>query len=108
MNMVFWGMGVALGLAAWLGLFYGIRQLLRGRRWWAYAPVVLWSALYFLYQSTQWTKSIRYLVLTYPTFCVLAAVGMLALWGMQRSPSRGIVESSIRARPLANHLGIEL
>ena len=83
MNMVFWGMGVALGLASWLGLFYGIRQLLRGRRWWAYAPVVLWSALYFLYQSTQWTKSIRYLVLTYPTFCVLAAVGLLALWGLR-------------------------
>ena len=80
MNMVFWGMGIALGLASWLGLFYAIRQMLRGRRWWAYAPVVLWSALYFLYQSTQWTKSLRYLVLTYPTFCVLAAVGLVAVW----------------------------
>lgn len=79
-NMVFWGMGLALGLASWLGLFYGLRQMLRGRRWWAYAPVVLWSALYFLYQSTQWTKSIRYVVLTYPTFSVLAAVGIWALW----------------------------
>ncbi len=102
-NLVFWGMGIALSLAAILGFFYATRQLLRGVRWWAYAPIVLWTGAYFIYQSTQWTKSIRYLLPIYPELCVLAAVGLMALWriagrtsnvkrqSLQRAISYGVI-----------------
>ena len=79
-NLVFWGMGIPLGLAACVGALAGLRQLWRGRRWWAYLIPVLWGSLYFLYQSTQWTKSMRYLLPVYPVLCLLAAAWLISLW----------------------------
>ena len=79
-NIVFWGLGIPLGLAACIGFLYCLRQLLRGKRWWAYLLPVLWAGLYFLYQGTQWTKSMRYLLPIYPMLCLCAAIGLLALW----------------------------
>jgi YYY domain-containing protein len=79
-NLVFWGMGIPLAISALIGFFFGVRQLLRGRRWWAYAPIVLWAGAYFLYQSTQWTKSIRYLLPVYPELCIFAALALVTLW----------------------------
>ncbi len=79
-NLVFWGMGIPLGLAACLGFLYCLRQVLRRRRWTAYIIPVTWGGLYFLYQSTQWTKSMRYLLPIYPTLCLCAAVALVALW----------------------------
>ncbi len=48
-NLVFWGMGIPLAITAIIGFFYGLRQWLRGRRWLAFAPIVLWAGAYFLY-----------------------------------------------------------
>jgi YYY domain-containing protein len=79
-NIIFWGLGIPLGLAACLGFLFCVRQLLRGRRWWAYLIPVLWAGLYFLYQGTQWTKSMRYLLPIYPMLCLCASIGLLALW----------------------------
>lgn len=36
-NLVFWGLGIALGLAALSGLVYALWRMLKGRRAWAYA-----------------------------------------------------------------------
>ncbi|MCS7061294.1 MAG: DUF2298 domain-containing protein, partial [Anaerolineae bacterium] len=79
-NLIFWGMGLPLGLAACVGLLFGLRQLWRGRRWWAYLVPVVWGGAYFLYQSTQWTKSMRYLLPVYPVLCLLAAVWLTVVW----------------------------
>lgn len=79
-NIVFWGLGLPLGLAACLGFLYTLRRLLLGRRWWAYLLPVLWTGFDFLYQSTQWTKSMRYLLYIYPTLSLCAAIGLVALW----------------------------
>ncbi|MCL5999834.1 MAG: DUF2298 domain-containing protein [Chloroflexi bacterium] len=84
-NLVFWGVGLPLGIAACIGFLYALRQLLRGRRWWAYLIPVLWAGLYFLYQGTQWTKSMRYLLPVYPALCLCAAVGLVALWRSAKS-----------------------
>ncbi len=90
-NLVFWGMGIPLGLAACAGLLAGLRQLWRGRRWWAYLIPVLWGGVYFVYQSTQWTKSMRYLLPIYPVLCLLAAAWLIALWrgGQLRRVGKG-------------------
>ncbi|MCX8067730.1 MAG: DUF2298 domain-containing protein [Anaerolineae bacterium] len=80
-NMVFWGMGLPLGLAAWAGWgAAGIGLLRRWRREGFLAfltdPILLpwlWGTGYFLYQGTQWVKSVRYLLPVYPAFVLLAA-----------------------------------
>ncbi len=79
-NVLFYGLGLPLGLTALIGAFYALRQWLRGRRWWAYVIPVLWTFGFFLYQSTQFVKSIRYQLPIYPMLCVLAAALLTAVW----------------------------
>ncbi|MBN1922988.1 MAG: glycosyltransferase family 39 protein [Anaerolineae bacterium] len=77
-NMVFWGMGLPLGLAAWAGWGFGARTLWRERRLDAALPW-LWGTLFFLYQAVQWVKSMRYLLPVYPVFTLFAAWGLVTL-----------------------------
>ena len=86
-NFVFYGAGIGLALAAIAGFAYALRQMWLGHRAWRYIIIVTWVGLYFAYQSTQWTKSIRYLFPIYPLACVLAAHGLMALWQHAISPS---------------------
>ena len=95
-NLVFWGLGIPLGLAACIGFLYCLRQLLRGRRWWAYLMPVLWTGLYFIYQGAQWTKSMRYLLPIYPMLCLCAALGLLALWRIWKARQPGLGTAIIR------------
>ena len=97
-NMVFWGLGLPLGLAAWAG--WGIAAVRLGRRWRrkGLAALVsdplllpwLWATGYFLYQGTQWVKSVRYLLPVYPALILLAA-WLLLRW----------IENGRSCRPLS-------
>lgn len=84
-NLLFFGMGLALGLAGWVGFIIGARETLLGRRWWLWLIPVVWTGAYFLYQSTQWTKSIRYLLPIYPMLALFAAAALIALWDRART-----------------------
>ncbi|HIE38800.1 MAG TPA: hypothetical protein EYP77_07000, partial [Anaerolineae bacterium] len=76
-NMVFWGLGLPLGLAAWAG--WGLIGVDLLRRWLRQRELPLlflpwtWGTVYFLYQGTQWVKSMRYLLPVYPVFALFAA-----------------------------------
>jgi YYY domain-containing protein len=72
LNMIFWGMGLPLGIAVWIG--WGVMgwHLVR-RREWQHALIWVWGTLFFLYQGTQWVKSMRYLLPVYPVFTVFGA-----------------------------------
>ncbi|MDX9955920.1 MAG: DUF2298 domain-containing protein, partial [Anaerolineae bacterium] len=77
-NMVFWGMGLPLGLAAWGGWGFMGRALWRKKRLDVALPW-LWGTLFFLYQAVQWVKSMRYLLPVYPVFTLFAAWGLITL-----------------------------
>lgn len=93
-NVVFYGLGLPLGVSAILGTFHASWQWMRGRRWWLYAVPALWTFGFFVYQSTQFVKSIRYLLPIYPVLCILAAVFLVALWQNGR---RAIAQRKTRA-----------
>jgi hypothetical protein len=81
MNMVMWGMGLPLGLAAWLGFGWAGWQALRyGRAWKSHLLPLLWVGGYFLFMGTRWVKSIRYFLPLYPFLCLLAAWALVQLW----------------------------
>ncbi|MGB9777456.1 MAG: DUF2298 domain-containing protein [Anaerolineae bacterium] len=92
-NMVFWGLGLPLGLAAWAGWGWGGVHLLRRWRQEGVAALAgepfllpwLWATGYFLYQGTQWVKSVRYLLPVYPAFILLAAWLGVRLWVLSRT-----------------------
>lgn len=77
MNMVVWGLGLTLGLAAWYGWGQAAWQIVSGNTIWRqHILPVVWVGGYFLFMSTRWVKSIRYFLPIYPFLCLLAAWGL--------------------------------
>ena len=64
-NLVLWGVGIPLGIIAWLGWGFGVVRLFRNREF-AHLVPVLWIGAFFLYQGSQWVKAMRYLLPIYP------------------------------------------
>ena len=103
-NIVFWGMGVPLGIAAWLGWAYAAWQTFitpyrkhrHGSLWdWLsevaksrHLLIWVWVTAYFVWQGTQWVKSIRYQLPIYPFLTLFAAAGLIALWDWARQPAQ--------------------
>ncbi|MBL7063961.1 MAG: glycosyltransferase family 39 protein, partial [Anaerolineae bacterium] len=81
-NMVVWGMGLPLGLAAWAGWAVAGFELLRGKR--DHLILWVWVTLVFLYQATRWVKAMRYSLSLYPIFIILAAYLLMRLVSLPR------------------------
>ncbi|MEA3397395.1 MAG: glycosyltransferase family 39 protein, partial [Chloroflexota bacterium] len=71
-NIVFWGLGLPLGLTAWIGWAVLGWKTIRRCSWVPLLPW-LWITIFFLYQSTQWVKSMRYFLSIYPVLVLCAA-----------------------------------
>ncbi len=99
-NMVFWGLGLPLGLTAWIGWGAAGWQLLRRRKVHWLLPW-LWGTGFFLYQGTQWVKSMRYLLPIYPVFVLFAAWLALRIAESGRGSSRRRIGSLLRPLGLA-------
>jgi hypothetical protein len=74
MNMVFWGMGLPLGVTCWVGIGMAGWLLLRKRLdWQIHLLPFCWATVYFLFMGTRWVKSVRYFLPIYPFLCLYAA-----------------------------------
>ncbi|HEY1013448.1 MAG TPA: DUF2298 domain-containing protein, partial [Herpetosiphonaceae bacterium] len=89
-NMIQWGMGVPLGLAAWAAWAALGIGLLRGklRRW--FIPWI-WVTGYFVWQGGQLYKPMRYHLPIYGALALFAAWGLMALLAWARRAERPIV-----------------
>jgi len=83
-NMVLWGMGLPLGLAAWAGWIVAGGRLIRNREWVHLIPTA-WIALVFLHQGMQFIMPMRYFLSIYPALALLAA--WLLIWLWRQAPS---------------------
>lgn len=80
-NMVMWGLGLPLGLAAWIGFGWAAWRVGRyGEGWKSHLLALVWVGGYFLFMGTRWVKSIRYFLPLYPFLCLLAAWALVKLW----------------------------
>jgi hypothetical protein len=80
-NMVVWGMGLPLGLAAWAGFGWAGWRVLRMRSGWqAHLLPLAWTGVYFLFMGTRHVMSMRYFLPVYPFLCLFAAWGLLELY----------------------------
>ncbi len=81
LNIVLWGMGLLLGLAAWGGFAWAAARFLRsGQDWQKQLIPLVWVGGYFFFMGTRWVKSIRYFLPIYPFLCLFAAWGLVMLW----------------------------
>ncbi|MCH7811501.1 MAG: glycosyltransferase family 39 protein, partial [Chloroflexi bacterium] len=111
-QMIVWGMGPALGVAAWLGfLYFGWRAFARK------AAVLLvplaWVGGYFFVMGGQFALYIRYFLPLYPTLAVFAAGLLIAAWswaakaelgdaaGRLLQPVRGVIPIVVRTAVVA-------
>ena len=77
-NMVLWGQGLPLGLAAWAGWGWMGWEIWKHRRWTHLLPWV-WVTFTFGYQSVQFVKTIRYLLPIYPAMALMAGYVVVRL-----------------------------
>ena len=81
-DILFWGMGLPLGLAACAGWALAGFELWRGER----AHLILWGwgTLTFLYHATRWVKTMRTFLPLYPILAILAAYLLIRLIRLPR------------------------
>ena len=66
-NIAFFGLGIPYFLISIFGLFLGLQK-----RNFFFITLTVWVVLFFLYQSMQFSKTMRYFIFLYP-FCALFA-----------------------------------
>ncbi|MBX5458797.1 MAG: phospholipid carrier-dependent glycosyltransferase [Thermogemmatispora sp.] len=112
-NMVLWGQGLTLGLAALAGLLWLCWYLLRQRLLSTWLVPLSWVAVYGAITGSFYVKFMRYMLPLYPFLALLAALLLLQIqvW-LERwlASRRGPVEGKIGAGrgPLARAIGYGL
>ncbi len=89
-NMEKWGLGLPLGILALAGFLWMGYRIFKGE-WRQHLLIWGWTGLYFAYQSYNWTRSMRYQLLVYPTLAIIAAWAVFALWRRGQSLNWGRV-----------------
>jgi YYY domain-containing protein len=84
-NMVLWGMGLPVGILAWVGFLWMGWRILHGD-WRNHLLIWGWTAFYFAWQSLQFNPTMRYQMPIYPTLAIIAAWVVVQLW--KAKPSR--------------------
>ena len=78
-NIVFWGLGLPLGVAMWASWALMAYELCKKHKWAHLLPWV-WMSFTFFYQNAQLAKYMRYLLPIYPTMALMAGHGLIRLW----------------------------
>ncbi len=77
-NLVLWGLGLPLGLAA-IGSTIGMAFSVLRKKNWDSLPLLAWTLIYAAWQGLAWVKSMRYLMLIYPLLATISAWGIWQL-----------------------------
>ena len=109
-NLVFWGLGMPLGLLAWAGFLWMAWRMYKGE-WKQNLILWSWTAFYFAWQSLTFNPTMRYLLPIYPMLVIFAAWAVFRLWdngagqGIQAALSTGWQRLTRLQRPLAALIG---
>ncbi len=94
-NLTVWGLGLPLGMTAWLGVLLMGWRILRGE-WPKHALLWGWTLAYFLWQSMAWNPTMRYQLPIYPLLAIMAAWGLGQLAGWKPGGAEGSGAASSR------------
>ena len=86
-NLTIWGLGLPLGILAWIGFIYMGWRIIKGE--WRHALLWGWIAVYFIWQSMQFNPTMRYQLPIYPLLAMMAAWGLFEFAGGALSSSKG-------------------
>ncbi len=90
-NMTVWGLGLPLGITAWLGFFGIAWRIMRGE-WKKFALLFVWATAYFVWMSSLGNPMMRYQLPVYPLFALMAAWFIAYLWEQKNDRTKwGVV-----------------
>jgi len=72
-NLTLWGLGLPLGILAWIGFLWMTWRIFKKREWRPHLLLWGWTALYFGWQSLQYNPTMRYQLPVYPLLALMAA-----------------------------------
>ncbi|MCE5207392.1 MAG: DUF2298 domain-containing protein [Chloroflexi bacterium] len=81
-NMVKWGLGLPLGLLACIGFLWMGYRIFKGE-WFDHALLWGWTAIYFVWQSLNFTSSMRYFLPIYAMLEIIAAWLVVYVWSLK-------------------------
>ncbi len=87
-NLTVWGLGLPLGILAWVGFLSMAWSMWKGER--RHLLLWGWTAFYFLWQSMQFNPTMRYQLPIYPLLAMMAA------WVMTRAYKSRITHHASR------------
>jgi YYY domain-containing protein len=105
-NLTVWGLGLPLGILAWVGFLYMGWRILKGEL--HHLLLWGWTAAYFLWQSLQFNPTMRYQLPIYPLLAMMAAWFVFELVGSNTSrvPDERAPKRSMLRPVLASLLGV--
>lgn len=74
-NMVLWGLGTMVTVLSAIGIYQLARTSMK-ERYGLLMVILCWMGLFFLYQSSQFVKTMRYFYVLYPFLALCAGVGV--------------------------------
>ncbi|MCP4140922.1 MAG: hypothetical protein GY755_11660 [Chloroflexi bacterium] len=87
-NLTKWGLGLPLGILAWVGFLWMGWRTLKGER--RHLLLWGWTAFYFLWQSSQFNPTMRYQLPIYPLLAMTAA------WVVFQKSKNRILQNTLR------------
>lgn len=93
-NILFWGMGLPLGLASLAGIALALYELIRYRKL-EHLMLVAYVGITYLYHARMFVKFMRYFLPIYPFLILFAAYGIAWLWKFANEPDQSSTEDSI-------------
>jgi len=94
-NMVLWGLGLPLGILAWVGFIFMGWRMLKGE-WKKHILLWGWTGAYFAWQSLQWNSTMRYQLPIYPLLAIVAAWFVFAIYDRKLQTADGVPHSAFR------------
>ncbi len=99
-NMLFWGLGLMLGLAAFAGLLWLLWRVWK-REGSAWLVVLSWVFVYGAITGSFYVKFMRYMLPLYPFLTLMAATVLIAWLGHERTDYSGYKKYVARGLPYA-------
>lgn len=93
-NMVRWGLGLLLGIAAWAGFLWMTWRSFKGD-WKRHLLILFWAVFVFITQSLNPVRAMRYQLPAYPALILIAAWMILKLWELPFNKVRKITHFHI-------------
>ena len=97
-NLTEWGLGLPLGILAWIGFIAMAWRIFRGEL--RHALLWGWTALYFGWQSLVFNPTMRYQLPIYPLLCLMAGWFLVFLWDRARERTHRSLSTALRVAAL--------